>query len=97
MRVKTILLFMAAFFVLTLPMAFTIGSVEANDSIKTIQGVVTLVDSCSDLVFIDDVPYSSRGVDLSGMIGAYVKATYSETARGKVIKSIQVIRGGEKQ
>jgi len=92
MRLKIKLLVIAALFVFALPMVFPVGSVEANDSGGTVQGQVTLIDSCSGTVFIDNVPFDASSLDLSGMMGAYVNAMYSNTATGKVIKSIQVVK-----
>jgi hypothetical protein len=97
MRLKTKLLFIAALFVLTLPMVLTIGGMEANASNATIQGQVGIIDWCARTVFIDDVHFNMGTLDLVGVIrtGDTVQATYENTRIGKVIKSIRVIRGGE--
>jgi hypothetical protein len=97
MRLKTKLLLIAALFVLALPMVLTIGSMEANASTATIQGQVGIIDWCARTVFIDDDHYNMGTLELVGVIntGDTVQATYENTRVGKVIKSIQVIRGGE--
>jgi hypothetical protein len=99
MRLKTKLLFIAALFVLALPMVLTIGSVQADDSIATVQGQVGIIDWCARTVFIDGDHFNMGTLDLVGVIktGDTVRATYENTTIGKVIKSIQVIQGGENQ
>ena len=97
MRLKTRLLFIAALFVLALPMVLTIGSVEANASHATIQGQVGIIDWCARTVFIDDVDFNMGTLDLVGVIhtGDTVQVSYENTRIGKVINAIRVIRGGE--
>jgi hypothetical protein len=114
MRLKTKLLFIAALFVLALPMVLTIGSPEAaamstqgslsgsgtllaqNDLNGMVQGKVTLFDWCSGTVFIDDVGFKMGDTDWSQVQDGYsVKAIYSDTSTGKVIKAFQVISGGD--
>jgi hypothetical protein len=74
--------------VLSVAIAFSIGWAST-----TVEGEVTLIDWCSGVVFIDNVPFDSGSVDLSGITeGDRVKVTYSDTTKGKVIESIQKIQ-----
>jgi hypothetical protein len=59
-----------------------------------VQGKVTIIDWCSRLVFIDDVPFDMGSLDLVGIIemGDRVEVTYTDTNQGKVIESIYVLR-----
>jgi hypothetical protein len=97
MRLKTKLLFIAALFVLALPMVLTIGSMEANSYTATIQGQVDDIDWCTRTVIIDGEPFNMGNLNLLGVVngGYIVRATYEDTRIGKVLKSIQVIGGGE--
>jgi hypothetical protein len=58
-----------------------------------VQGKVTVIDWCSRMVFLDDVPFDMGSLDLVGKIemGNRVEVTYTDTRQGKVIESIQVL------
>lgn len=69
-----------------------------NNATGTVQGKVSLIDWCARLVFIDNVAFNMGNPDWSGVQEGYsVKAIYSDTRTGKVIKSFQVLSGGGNQ
>jgi hypothetical protein len=50
-----------------------------------VQGKVTLIDWCSGVVFIDDVPFNKGYSDLNGIqTGDRVEVTYTDPKQGKV-------------
>jgi hypothetical protein len=50
-----------------------------------VQGKVTLIDWCSGVVFIDDVPFNKGYSDLTGIqTGDRVEVTYTDPKQGKV-------------
>lgn len=84
---KKVLLIVAVA-VLSVAIAFSIGLAST-----TVQGQVTLIDWCSGIVFVDNVPFSTGSLDLNGItIGDHVKVTYSETSKGKVVESVKVLK-----
>ncbi|MGQ9570471.1 MAG: hypothetical protein ACUVUQ_06450 [Thermodesulfovibrionales bacterium] len=77
--------------VLTVAIAFSIGWAST-----VVQGKVTLIDWCSGVVFVDNVPYNAEKLDLSGLDeGDRVRVIYTNTSKGQIVESIQVIRGEE--
>ncbi|MGB9714795.1 MAG: hypothetical protein ACPL1G_00055 [Thermodesulfovibrionales bacterium] len=81
-------LLIVAVAVLSFATAFSIGWAST-----TVQGQVTLIDACSSLVFIDNVPFSARNLDLTGIdTGDRVIVTYTDTSKGKIAESIKKIK-----
>jgi len=93
MKIKTKVLLLVSLFILALPMVLSVGIVQANDSHRTVQGEVGIIDWCARTVFIDDVIFNMGTLNLVGTIdtGDRVQVNYENTNQGKVIKSVQVL------
>jgi hypothetical protein len=59
-----------------------------------VQGKVTIIDWCSNILFLDDVPFNIGDFNLIGIIemGDRVEVTYTDTRQGKVLESIHVLQ-----